>query len=144
MGSLRKFRDDHVIKDPSLVRWWGLAERNSAALSHLFLTDAEARKAMLTVLPQITAVLSNSSATIPDDVVAQARVILQKAASSPSSQLRSEAARAADLFALLPGWTVAQAVALAGAIEPRRANRSQEVRAIVARITAPHPVTPPQ
>lgn len=136
MRSLRRFRDEKVVTNPGLARWWGLAERNSAALTHLLLTDAQAREAMLAVVPRVSELLADDRATLPEDVVAQARVVLQRAAASPSRRLRGDAALGDELLKVVPGRTVSQAVALGTALEPSRRLRRAQVERIVARVVA--------
>lgn len=139
---LRSFRDANAIRYRPLARWWDLAQRNSAALAHLFQTDEEARNALLSALPAVTGLLQDKKAEIPPELVEQAMVVLRRAGSSPSSRLRTDAARASELLALLPGRTVSQAVQLTAALEPKRGNKRAEVQAAVRRVSKAGHVPP--
>lgn len=134
LESLRRFRDAQVTPNPTLGRWWELAQRNSAALGHLVATDPQAREAMLSVLPKVTRLLADGSATIPDDVVASVHTVLRRAGHSPSRQLRLDAQLADQLVAMVPGRTVKQAVQLGSRIEPTRRLSNAHVVAVAREV----------
>lgn len=136
LAELRAFRDTRVRGNQSLSAWWALAERNSAALGRLVLTDAEARRAMFAVLPQISQVIAQPNAALPDNVVAQTLAVLDRAQSSPSARLRSDAARARDMVGLLRSRTVGQALAIASAVPPNRSVRRSQLPEIAAAAVA--------
>jgi len=131
LDALRAFRDARVRGDRSLSGWWALAERNSAALGHLALTDRQAREAMLAVLPRLSEVLGQPHTALPDSVVKQALVVLESATKSPSARLRSDAARARDLVQLFGSHTVGEALAIASAVTPSRSVKKSELPEIV-------------
>ena len=131
LDALRSFRDTRVRGNRSLSSWWALAERNSAALGYLALTDRQAREAMLVALPLLSEVLGQPHATLPDSAVKQALVVLERATKSPSARLRSDAAMAADLVRLFPSRTVAEALAITSAVAPSRSVKKSQLPEIV-------------
>lgn len=135
LAALRAFRDRSVRGNRSLGQWWGLAQRNAPALAHLLRTDEKARKAALTALPRLSDLLADPGARVPDDVVAASLTVLERAQSSPSSRLRTDAARASELVALTAGLTVERAVGLAGALEPKRGHTRDHVADVFRRVT---------
>lgn len=120
MKMMRRFRDDTLPKYQGARAWWGVAERNAAALLYVLLTDKNAARAMASLGPMAARILGDPKAAIPADLIGHARTVLESAERSRSRSLRRDARRGLSLLALAEGRSVTQMLEIADAGRPGR------------------------
>lgn len=120
MGMMREFRDEQLRDRPGARSWWELAERNGPALMWLFQTDRQAAGALAELGPSAARLLGDLDAPIPDELIRNARTILERASRAPSRRLRVDAKRALSLIEFAPGRSVGQALQVADSVPPGR------------------------
>jgi len=143
MRAMHRFRDDRFPSRRGLTEWWGLAERNAAALAWLFKTNEGARESLRAFGPAAADLLVRPDALIPDELIQHAECILEAAAHAPVRRLRIDARRASSFFKLLRGRSVAEAIDLATELRPARAVKRERIADVERRISvdrAPAPV----
>lgn len=133
MAAMRRFRDERFPDRRGAVDWWATAQRNSAALSWLFQTDAGAREALKAFGPKFAEAAAHPEKPMPDELVRMADRVLVAAAASGDRRLRIDAGRASSFLELARGRSLAQAVDLAAELPPARKVSSEKVAAALER-----------
>jgi hypothetical protein len=133
MAAMRGFRDEWFPTRRGAVEWWTTVQRNAAALSWLFQTDAEAREALKALAPKAAALAAHPEKPMTDELLRAVNRVVAAAAASPDRRLRIDARRASSFLELARGRSLADTVDLAAELPPARKVPSAAIASALER-----------
>lgn len=127
LDRLRDFRDGTFRQHEGLLPWWRMLERNTPALSLLFVRDTKLARAAAELWRFATTVVADLES--PIDVrrlEAAAQLAREVSRRTRSRRLRVDAARAGDLLPLVRGRTGRDVITALARFEPARNQRHDD------------------
>lgn len=117
---LHKFRDGDYQKMPGLAKWFKLAERHTARLLYMLVTNKELRDSAYALLKWAPEMVQNLEAPVSNEHLDHAQRILVELTKQRSRNARIDASRTLDVLPLMRDKTTGEAMNILDQIQPAR------------------------